>query len=386
MKRDEQFQLIYNDTYDDLLKYLVYRCSNYDDANDIAQETYADLYRQLGQREIDDARAYAMGIARNKLKRYYGEQRLERERMSPCSIDDPAVAALISDGFDLAGSVQRKITREEIWEYLHRKDTLTAEIFEQYYRGGWTIRQIAVRLRVGESTVKNRLYRTLKELHKIYNNERTSGMKQQKNGAKWVVGAAALLVLVGGVALGLLRLNYNDAAQEGDLAKSANRVVINWADSAPDELLIDADVRLEENTEIPEWSLSLALPAGLPLAERYSLYAKEPCARWKDCVNKPYNILHDRVLIYRAGEGAERMVRIAYSPEYQPLRDYLLSDETEISEINGAAVTIQGYQDMLVATFRSGGINYDVETAGLSVEELVGLVESMVAASTTVPE
>ncbi len=378
MKKEEKFRTIYDDTYDHLLKYLVYHCSNYDDANDIAQETYADLYRQFETREIEDVRAYVMGIARNKLKRYYNDRRVDRENMMDKPVDDPAVAAMLSDGFDLAGSVQRKVAREEVWRYLHGKDALTAEIFEQYYRGGWTIRQIAVRLKVGESTVKNRLYRTLKELHKIYNKE--GNMKMRKKNVRLAAGTAIILIAVGGVTAGLIYSSHNDYnADDGYTIVTENRIFVNKMDAVEGAPRVDADIKTESDEEtIPNWMSKLKLPNELNLQNRSKVYTKELCEDWRECLNKPYDVLHERVVTYKSMNGDERVARIAYSAEFMPLRDYLIDEDSEISDIRGIAVTIGAYEDSLVATFQSGGTNYDIESNKLSVEEMVGLVESII--------
>lgn len=41
----ENFEKIYDDTYNDTLKYILCKCSNIDDINDLLQETYVELYK-----------------------------------------------------------------------------------------------------------------------------------------------------------------------------------------------------------------------------------------------------------------------------------------------------------------------------------------------------
>ena len=67
----KEFEKIYKDTYNTTLKYLICKCYNLDDINDIIQETYMELYRNLKQnKKIKDKRAFILGIANNKLKKY----------------------------------------------------------------------------------------------------------------------------------------------------------------------------------------------------------------------------------------------------------------------------------------------------------------------------
>ena len=57
-----------------------------------------------------------------------------------------------------------KLTANEIMEYLAQKDELTREIFYQHYFQDKTLKEIAESSGMKETTVKKRLYRTLKEL------------------------------------------------------------------------------------------------------------------------------------------------------------------------------------------------------------------------------
>lgn len=66
------FEQIYNDTYNTTLKYIICRCSNLNDVDDIIQETYLELYRVLKKRkEILDKQAYIIAIAKNKIIKYF---------------------------------------------------------------------------------------------------------------------------------------------------------------------------------------------------------------------------------------------------------------------------------------------------------------------------
>ena len=43
----ENFEEIYNNTYTYTLRYILCKCSNIDDVNDLLQETYVELYKIL---------------------------------------------------------------------------------------------------------------------------------------------------------------------------------------------------------------------------------------------------------------------------------------------------------------------------------------------------
>ena len=55
---------------------------------------------------------------------------------------------------------------EKVWKYLKQKDILTTKIFYLYFALGMKISEISKELDIGSSNVKNRIYRTLKEIKK----------------------------------------------------------------------------------------------------------------------------------------------------------------------------------------------------------------------------
>jgi RNA polymerase sigma-70 factor (ECF subfamily) len=139
--------------------------------NDIVQETYVELFRAMRKRKIRDIRPFIFGIVRNKLKKYYGFKTKLRERFINKSIDDETVVDRLRDDFDLEKYVLEKITKDEIWAYLDKKNVVTAKIFYLYYGEDVTIKEVARELKLNESTVKNHLYRTLKELNELFGKE-----------------------------------------------------------------------------------------------------------------------------------------------------------------------------------------------------------------------
>lgn len=67
----KEFQIIYENTYKTTLKYIICKCSNIDDVNDIIQETYIEFYKILKKNnKINDKQAFIIGIARNKIMKY----------------------------------------------------------------------------------------------------------------------------------------------------------------------------------------------------------------------------------------------------------------------------------------------------------------------------
>ena len=160
------FEKIYNDTYAGTLKYVVLRCNNMDDINDIIQDTYIELLKIIKKRKLmpeDNTGAYIIGIANNIIKRHYYKKK--KENLVSFYSNDENTIEPIAD-FDLE---QDFITKENVglmWEYVKGKDLITAKIFYLYFALDMKIGEIAKGLNLGESNVKNRIYRTLKEIKK----------------------------------------------------------------------------------------------------------------------------------------------------------------------------------------------------------------------------
>ena len=68
----QMFKKIYDETYNNLLKFIVCRCSNIDDVNDIIQETYTEFYKIfISEKNLNNVNKYIYGIAKNKIKKHY---------------------------------------------------------------------------------------------------------------------------------------------------------------------------------------------------------------------------------------------------------------------------------------------------------------------------
>lgn len=80
----------------------------------------------------------------------------------------------LEDETDIEQLVYDKCDLESVWSYLNTKSTNIQKIFflyYNYYNSELTIKEIAETLHVGESYVKNCLYRTLKELKRFMEKE-----------------------------------------------------------------------------------------------------------------------------------------------------------------------------------------------------------------------
>ena len=163
---DRVFNEIYDSTYRSTLIYVTAKCHNTEDIADILQETYTELYTVICRRGADyikDINAFVRKVAKSKVYRHYSFFERIKNNTSINEIED----VFCEDEFDLENTVMDKLTVEEAEKHIFSKPLITQKIFCMYFSLDMTISEISEALGVGESYVKNRLYRTLGELREM---------------------------------------------------------------------------------------------------------------------------------------------------------------------------------------------------------------------------
>ncbi len=148
-----------------------------------------------------------------------------------------------------------------------------------------------------------------------------------------------------------------------------DEIIINNK-SSNDLLKLDAKLKDIERDEIIEkFNLKqISIPDRYKLSHSYAVYIRE----YRD-----YNILHDYVLCYE--EQVEKQIKIAISEIEEPIRDYHFNTEGDKeSIINGKKLFISKYNDSYIATFKKSNSNFDIETTGITEEELINLLKSII--------
>lgn len=167
------FNSIYDATNNAVLSFVMAKCGNTADIQDIVQETYVELYRVLEKRGADyiqNEKAFCLRIAKHKVHRHYSL--VERLRMFvPPTLTDEDGEDLdyieIESEFMTDVFAIDRIMVEEAKAFIRQKPQDVQKVFYLYYSLGNTIPEIAQLLDLGESNVKQKLYRTLKELREL---------------------------------------------------------------------------------------------------------------------------------------------------------------------------------------------------------------------------
>lgn len=169
------FEKIYEETYEDLLKYIVVRCGRIDEIHDILQNTYTAFYRRImskGSADIENPRAYLMRLAKHEIGRQYGIFALHRKHVPIFSQDaeenfENLERELSMESEDFTLLLENSDAAERILQELKKEETVW-KIFVLYFLNEMKLEDIAQELGMSVSNVKNKLYRTLKKLRTEY--------------------------------------------------------------------------------------------------------------------------------------------------------------------------------------------------------------------------
>ena len=167
----QMFKKIYDETYNNLLKFIVCRCSNIDDVNDIIQETYTEFYKIfISEKKLNNVNKYIYGIAKNKIKKHYNLI-YKIKTISLSKEEDTGLIDTISSDINIEKIILDKSDLDFIWEYLKMKKIIIQRVFYLYYSLDLSIKEISNELGISESCVKNYLYRTLNEIQEVMRKE-----------------------------------------------------------------------------------------------------------------------------------------------------------------------------------------------------------------------
>ena len=169
------FNNIYDKTYYDILEYIIIKCHNVNDANDIIQEVYLEFWKILIKKDIDESniKSYLIGIAINKIKKHYTlMQKIRTISIFDKSKNDIELINNLTGNINIEDMVIKKDEWEQVWSFVkNKRNQNIPKIFYLYYVRNLTIKDISNELHVSESYVKNIIYRTLKELCSLFGKE-----------------------------------------------------------------------------------------------------------------------------------------------------------------------------------------------------------------------
>ena len=114
----------------------------------------------------------------------------------------------------------------------------------------------------------------------------------------------------------------------------------------------------------------IVVPQNFKQTEIYKVYIRSnPDIR-------KYDLLHDYVFFYQKDE--EHSIRVLLSTVGEPLRNYYIGNADKISKIGDIELKISGGEKMYIASFKIKKIYFDIETDGITENDLVELLKSII--------
>lgn len=176
---NSRFNEIYDSTNKSILAFITVRCANTSDISDIFQDTYMELYKLIykcGVSYITDSKALVFKIAKRKIARNYSlwkrlqifvPMTIENENTKETELSEFEADSFLTEDF-----VVNRIIADNAKQFIKRKPEDVKKVFYLFYEMDKSILEIAQILSLSESNVKNKLYRTLKELKNLLNERR----------------------------------------------------------------------------------------------------------------------------------------------------------------------------------------------------------------------
>lgn len=225
-----------------------------------------------------------------------------------------------------------------------------------------------------------KIRKNIKEEIAVSNIRKEFDMKTNKNRKiLYAISSICAVFILGiGIFIGTGKMN-NTGLEIGKTEVNKNKeeslvVELNINKLKIMEMLdLDADIKTIDIDKLPEefkFMENLLIPEEYEFENSYTVYTREN-------INiEEYNILHDYILNYRKDDLND--IKIAFSKVEKPLRDYFIQDGDKISKIGDVELNISQWEEMYIVTFEYEDIYFDIETTGITENQLVDLLESLI--------
>jgi len=175
------FNRVYDETYDDVMKFVLSRTGDCNATSDILQEVYKALFvrfRNKGADDIDDFRGFLIVSASNVIKRHYAHLAIQRATVVFNSVvdEDPdEEQSLQALEFEMSAemtgiedTVAAADLAAQVLEYLDEKGADVKKLFVLHFFSGLTIKEAALNTSMSQMQAYNLIYRTIKEMKRKF--------------------------------------------------------------------------------------------------------------------------------------------------------------------------------------------------------------------------
>lgn len=173
---DTYFNSVYDETIKAVSRFVVSKCGNILDSEDILQNIYARFYQRIskkGYSDIDSPEAFLINIAKFECKTYFGVIKKHSKSQSFGDFSDEQMVAVEAEMSATQKNLEDVLCNEmmarQIFEDIANTDEVTGKIFYLHFVCDMKLDEVAKALDMNLSSVKNKLYRTLERQKKKFN-------------------------------------------------------------------------------------------------------------------------------------------------------------------------------------------------------------------------
>ena len=172
-------------------------------------------------------------------------------------------------------------------------------------------------------------------------------------------------VIILGILIGVIVI-YNREDKKTFFEESD--IIINQVTSYK-EITSDLDVKIVSSICdcIYDDYFEYELPDDLRLNQDYGVLVKD--------ASLEYNIVHDYVFEFIGNN--DRWVHITYSMIEEPLKDYFITSDSNVSVIDGVEVLLYQYEEQYIVDFKYNDMYYEIEANHVTLEELLTLIRGI---------
>jgi len=173
---NEYFNEVYSDTFSAVSRFVISKCGNILDSEDILQNIYARFFSRIkkkGYTDIESAEAFLINIAKFECRNYFG---VLKKRSKTSSFADYTEEQMVEIEAEMSRTDKRledvletELTARQIFDDITNDDPVTGKIFYMHFDLDMKLDEIAAELELNLSSVKNRLYRTIERQKKKFN-------------------------------------------------------------------------------------------------------------------------------------------------------------------------------------------------------------------------
>ncbi len=173
---DTFFNQVYTETFKSVSRYVAAHAARFQDAEDIVQNVYSRFYKRItekGYEDIEVPEAFLINMAKFECRTFLSgfiKKRSREKNMSDFAEEESASleAELSRDAPLLEDTVNNKVLARQIFDDIMKTDETTGQIFYLYFVCDMKLDEIAERLNMNLSSVKNKLYRTIERQKKKF--------------------------------------------------------------------------------------------------------------------------------------------------------------------------------------------------------------------------